>query len=165
MASAESRLALLSLRPAQAADEAFLFRLFGDTQDHLSLLRSNEALWNVLVDVQYRGRKTTYETNYPAAEDFVLCRGGEAVGRLLINREVDCLRILDIAILADFRGQGIGSWAVRQWQLQAEEIGARIELSVNPANPARWLYERLGFRATDEDTMQVAMAWRSPSTS
>jgi ribosomal protein S18 acetylase RimI-like enzyme len=106
----------------------------------------------------------TYGENYPAADDAILCHREEAVGRLLINREADCWRILDIAVLAALRGQGIGSWALRQCQQKAAEAGVRIELSVNPMNPARLLYERLGFCATEEDSMHVAMTWNPAST-
>jgi len=163
MTLTEFQTALLSLRPARAEDEVFLFRLFAETQDQLALFRPHAALWNTLVEVQYRGRTMTYGENYPAAEDAILCRAEEAVGRLLVHREPGCLRILDIAVLAECRGQGIGSWALRQCQQQAAEIGLRVELSVNPMNPARLLYERHGFRATEEDAMHVAMAWDAPA--
>ena len=165
MPSVESHAALFSIRPAQPEDEVFLFRLFGETQDQLALIRPNQALWNILVDVQYRGRKMTYGENFPAAEDAILCHRDAAAGRLLINREADCWRILDIAVLAALRGQGIASWALRQCQRQAAEAGVRIELSVNPMNPARRLYERLGFCAAEEDSMHVAMTWNAASTS
>jgi len=159
MTPAVSQPALLSLRPADAEDEAFLRRLFAETQDQLALLRPNAALWNALVDVQYRGRKMTYGESYPTAEDAILYRGSEPLGRLFLHREPGCLRILDIAVLIECRGQGIGSWALRQCQKRAAEAGLRVELSVNPTSPARLLYERLGFRATEEDAMHVAMAW------
>jgi GNAT superfamily N-acetyltransferase len=159
MTCIESQSALFSLRPARAADDAFLFRLFGETQDQLALIRPNQALWETLVEIQYRGRKMSYGENYPAAEDAILCLGSEAAGRLLINRESDCMRIVDVAVLAQWRGQGIGTWALRHCQQQAAETGVRIELTVNPMNRARLLYESLGFRATEEDAMRVAMTW------
>lgn len=163
MQTTETQSALFSLRPAEAADDAFLFRLFGETQDQLALLRHNQTLWETLVDIQYRGRRMSYGESYPFAEDTILCRGGEPVGRLLINRESDCLRIVDIAVLTQWRGQGIGTWALRHCQQQAAETGVRIELTVNPMNPARLLYVRSGFRATDEDTMHMAMTWSAAS--
>ena len=52
-----------------------------------------------------------------------------------------------ISLLAPFRGQGIGG-ALMRWML--EELAAagyaRASLSVQKANPALRLYERLGFR-------------------
>lgn len=163
MTTTEAQPALLSLRPATSEDEGFLFRLFAETQDQLALIRSNAALWKALVDVQYRGRKMTYSEHYPDAEDAILCRGGEAVGRRLLHREPGCLRIVDIAVLTESRGQGIGSWALRECQKRAAENGMRVELSVNPMNPARLLYEHLGFHTTEEDAMHVAMAWSAPT--
>jgi GNAT superfamily N-acetyltransferase len=159
MPISESQSALLSLRPAQPEDELFLLRLFGETQDQLALLRPNQVLWNTLVDIQYRGRKMTYSQHFPAAEDAILCKEDQPVGRLLIHHEAGCLRVVDIAVVAQLRGQGIGTWVLRQCQLQAADCGKRVELSVNPTNPALQLYERLGFRAVNDDPMNVTMVW------
>lgn len=150
---------VFSLRPARAEDEDFLFLLFSETQDQLAMLRANEQMWRMLVDVQYRGRKMTYEANFPAAEDSILCHGEQPVGRLLVSRQADHWRVLDIAVSSAARGQGCASWALRQLQQQAAEAGVPLELTVRPFNPARRLYERLGFRTTAEEEMHVAMAW------
>jgi ribosomal protein S18 acetylase RimI-like enzyme len=159
MPTAESQSALFSMRPAQPDDETFLFRLFGETQDHLVSIRPNQQLWSMLIDMQYRGRKSSYSQQYPAAEDTILCRDNQPVGRLLVNHEQDCLRIIDIAVLAELRGQGLGAWSLRRCQQQAADAGKRVDLSVNPINPARLLYEHLGFRAMNDDLMNLEMTW------
>jgi predicted GNAT family acetyltransferase len=57
------------------------------------------------------------------------------------------------------RGQGLGSSVVRQCQQRAAAAGARLELQVRPENPARRLYERLGFRVAGEAGFAVEMVW------
>jgi ribosomal protein S18 acetylase RimI-like enzyme len=147
-----------SLCPACPADESFLFELFAESQEQLSGLRSNEALWRSLVEMQYRGRKITYAAQFPAAEDSILLdEDGQPVGRLLLDRGPDRWRIVDIAVLAARRGQGLGTRVVRQCQLRAAEVGAKLELQVRPDNRARRLYERLGFRVTHEDLLTAEM--------
>lgn len=153
-----------SLRPAQAEDEAFLFLLFAESQPQLDLLRPNETLWRSLIDVQYRGRKMTYDQLYPGAENSILCwrdAAGAAhpVGRILVYQQPGRWRIIDIAVLAAQRGKGIGAWALKACMAESAAAGARLELRVTFGNPARRLYERLGFTVVSEEGMDVEMAY------
>ncbi len=148
------------MRPAQPEDASFLFQLFAESQEQLAALQSNEALWRSLVEMQYRGRKMTYAAQYPEAEDSILLGDGEEpVGRLLVDRKVDCWRIVDIAVLAAHRGRGLGTSVLKECQRQAAAAGAGLELQVAPFNPARRLYERLGFEATRENAVAAEMVW------
>jgi ribosomal protein S18 acetylase RimI-like enzyme len=123
-----------------------------------------EAQLQPLIEMQYRGRKMTYAAQYPEAADSILCvddggDDGTPVGRLLLDGKPDCWRILDIAVLAAHRGRGLGTRVLKQCQQQAAAAGVKLELQVAPRNPARRLYERLGFHATREDAATVEMVW------
>lgn len=156
------------LRSAQTEDEPFLFRLFAESQEHLAAFRSNAELYRSLIETQYRGRKQSYAAEYPRAADAILCLRDEAgkalpVGRMLVDCAPGRWRIVDIAVLAAHRGQGLGNWALRLCQGQSQAAGARLALAVRPENRARRLYERLGFRATHEDALAVEMELFAPS--
>jgi ribosomal protein S18 acetylase RimI-like enzyme len=164
MPTAQIESAECLVRPATPEDAEFLFRLFAESQEQLSLLLANEELWRSLVAMQYRGRQMTYSVEYPCAVDSILCvesagQGTLPVGRLLMDAQPDCWRIVDIAILADYRGKGLGNWALRNLMRQCSGAAGRLALRVRPENPARRLYERLGFRATGEDATGVEMVW------
>ena len=150
------------LRPAQPEDEEFLFRLFADSQEHLAVFRSNKALYKSMVEMQYRGRKLHYAAEYPEAVNAILCIEDEAegampVGRLLVDCQPECWRIVDVALLAAHRGKGLGSWALDQCKRQCGEAAGKLALEVRPDNRARRLYERLGFHVTHEDLLTVEM--------
>jgi ribosomal protein S18 acetylase RimI-like enzyme len=149
------------LRLARPEDEEFLFRLFADTQEHLAAFRPNQALYQSLVAGQYQGRKMSYAAEYPDAVNAILCEGDEAVGRLLMDCRGDTWRIVDIAVLAEHRGRGLGGWVLKLCQQQCGEAGARLMLAVRPENPARRLYERMGFRVIHEDVLTVEMEWKA----
>jgi ribosomal protein S18 acetylase RimI-like enzyme len=135
-------------------------QLFAESQKQLAGLLSNEALWRSLVEMQFRGRTISYAARHPHAEDSILQgEDGQPVGRLLLDRLADCWQIVDIAVLAARRGQGFGAGVLRLCQRQAAAAGARLELQVRPENPARRLYERLGFKAVSEDAVTVKMIW------
>jgi ribosomal protein S18 acetylase RimI-like enzyme len=156
------------LRPARPEDEALLFQLFAESQWQLEMLRANEALWRSLIDMQYRGRKMTYDQIYASAEDSILCvrnNAGETAGagRILVDKQPGCWRIVDIAVLGVLRGKGLGTFALQGCMEEAAAAGARLELRVTPGNPARLLYERLGFTVVREDAMDIEMAWNPGS--
>lgn len=160
MPACETPSVAFGMRPAQPQDAVFLLQLFAESQEQLAGLRSNEALWRTLVEMQFRGRATSYAAQYPHAEDSILLgNDGKPVGRLLLNRTPESWRIVDIAVLAVQRGQGLGASVLRQCQQQAAAAGAKLELQVRPENPARRLYERLGFQAISEDAVTVKMIW------
>jgi ribosomal protein S18 acetylase RimI-like enzyme len=64
---------------------------------------------------------------------------------------------LAVAVLPQWRGRGVGSALLRRLLASARERHTRVSLSVNAANPARRLYERLGFRNVEMRGDAVAM--------
>lgn len=59
---------------------------------------------------------------------------------------------LGVAVVDGHRGQGVGTTLMNALAGRAAEEGIdRISLSVEAANPARRLYERLGYRQVKED--------------
>jgi ribosomal protein S18 acetylase RimI-like enzyme len=151
---------IFQFRPAQAADEPFLFALFAESQQHLALAQAPAEWMQSLIVMQYRGRAMSYAAQYPQAEDFILLgEQGESLGRMLIDRSTTRWRIVDIAVLQAWRGNGIGKAAIHELQRQAAEADASIGLNVLPTNPARRLYEREGFQAEEESSSGVEMVW------
>jgi len=64
---------------------------------------------------------------------------------------------LTIALLPEARGQGVGTALLEQLIAQARPLYPGISLSVSRSNPARRLYERMGFRTVQEDDHSLVM--------
>jgi len=63
-----------------------------------------------------------------------------------------------VAVREESRGQGVGARLLRELAELALAHGfTRLSLSVDTTNPARRLYERLGYRELDVDTDGVRM--------
>ena len=74
------------------------------------------------------------------------------------------IRLVDIAVLPEFRNQGIGSFALGRLLDEAKSKGKYVDLQVLKTNsPAIRLYERFGFENTGEDDLYLAMQWRDLS--
>jgi ribosomal protein S18 acetylase RimI-like enzyme len=160
-AVANDELQTACLRQAVPEDEQLLYALFAeDRAAQLAGTGMGEAQIQQLVEMQYRGRQMTYAAQFPQAEDSILLgEDGQPVGRLLLNRKPECWRIVDIAVLAAHRGRGLGTRVLEQCQRQATAAGAELELHVMQFNPARRLYERLGFKTIGEDAVAEEMIW------
>jgi ribosomal protein S18 acetylase RimI-like enzyme len=64
---------------------------------------------------------------------------------------------LSIALLPEYRGQGIGTQLMQVLLNALKPLAARVSLSVQRANPAFRLYQRLGFGVVSGDEESVIM--------
>jgi ribosomal protein S18 acetylase RimI-like enzyme len=126
-------------------------------------LRHLEAV--AFLEAQAAMRERAYAMQFPGAEDIVLLSVDRPVGRLLLHETASACRIVDIALLPEHRGQGLGSWAIL-WVIERADRAARtVRLQVEPDNRALRLYERLGFRpSARRDGGERSMAMERPHT-
>lgn len=150
-----------TVRPARADDEPFLRRLYATTrQQELADWGWDSAAQAAFVDLQFRAQRAHYQREWPQASDEIVLVGGLPVGRRLTDRGAGGLRLVDIALLPDQRGRGLGAALVRELLVEADRTGQSLSLQVQAGNPAQRLYERLGLRVTDRAAAPyVAMRW------
>lgn len=110
-------------------------------------------------DAQHRH----YRTHYPNAEWLVIERGGKPIGRLYIEEWPTQFRLIDIALLPEGRGGGVGTAILADLQEMAAGAGKRLSIHVERNNPAMSLYLRLGFVKIDEHGVYDLMEWRPAS--
>jgi hypothetical protein len=80
----------------------------------------------------------------------------------VVNRAEAETRVVDVALLPEHRGRGIGSALMREVVDEADARGAKIVLHVEVFNRARSLYDRLGFLPVADVGPYVRME-RTPS--
>ncbi|QGZ38782.1 ribosomal protein S18 acetylase RimI-like enzyme [Pseudoduganella flava] len=149
------------LRAQRPEDEAFLRHLYAMTRDDLRQLPLDPASLGALIDMQYEAQRTGYRAMYPRASYLVVERDGEPLGRAIVDENDEELRLVDIALLPQTRGQGIGTALIGIWQRAAAGRGKRVVLSVLHTNGrARRLYEALGFVACGGDGVRCELVWR-----
>lgn len=148
----------LELRPATADNREFLLAVYSSTRaDELSLVPWTEPQKAAFVASQFDAQDAYYRQIYPNAEFLVVMKDDVRVGRLYLAHLDDEIRIIDIALLPEHRGGGIGSRLLADVITEADAIGLAVRLHVEPWNPAKRLYERLGFRSIAEQGFYLLM--------
>jgi GNAT superfamily N-acetyltransferase len=148
----------VSLRPQTPEDDAFLRRLLIATiTEELAAWLWPEPVRDQLLDMQYRVRRQGVEGNYPGADRSIILADGAEAGWLVVARSAEELRVVEIAVLPDLRGKGIGAAALGAVLVESDRTGIPARLNVNIANRAARLYERLGFTRTGGNEVQHFM--------
>ena len=153
------------LRPATEADRAFLAELYGSTRaEELALVDWDDATKAAFIEHQFSAQDRHYRANYPGATLDVIEVDGERAGRLYVHRGESDIRIMDIALAPAFRGRGIGTGLVEGLIEEARSSGRSVSIHVEMQNPARSLYERLGFLPAGQHGVYVLMKWVQAKT-
>ncbi len=157
------------LRPETPSDLPFLLALYRSTREQeLSLVDWSQARKDEFVAAQFAAQRQHYHREYPGARFEIVERDGLPVGRLYVHERADGIRVMDLVVVPEARNQGLG----RALLGAILEDGARsrrpVTVHVDRHNPARRLYERLGFRrvnAGPEDGLYLlleARPWTGP---
>lgn len=150
----------LTCRPAAPADTALLREVYAATRaEELAPLPWPEAAKQAFLDQQFNAQDHSYRHNYPGADFLVILVDAIPAGRLYLHGRPSEIRIMDIALLPAFRGLGFGTALLRNIQKLATESGRAVSIHVETFNPARRLYERLGFHPAGQTEVYLLLEW------
>ncbi|MAC34808.1 MAG: GNAT family N-acetyltransferase [Haliea sp.] len=149
------------LRPESPDDRDLLITLYVDSRwQELAALPWDEAQKTAFLGQQCRAQEAHYRQAYPTAVREIIEVEGTAAGRLCWQAGSDENRVIDLRLLATYRGRGIGSALLRTLQARSQQQAVPLCLSVACDNPARQLYERLGFVVSADDGLYCQMEYR-----
>lgn len=136
----------LTLRPITPDDREFLYHLYASTrEDELAPVPWSEEQKEAFLRQQFNAQHAWWTENYPGASFDLVLLDGEPIGRLYVDRWEREIRVVDIALLPGHRGSGIGTALLSRVFAEADRDGKAVSVHVEIFNPARRLYERLGF--------------------
>ncbi|NIM16504.1 MAG: GNAT family N-acetyltransferase [Candidatus Aminicenantes bacterium] len=107
--------------------------------------------------MQFRLQHTQWRQNYKKAKFEIILYNNVPAGRLYVDRRKDDIRIIDIVLLPEFRGKGIGSKILKDLIAEADQKKLPLNFHVEMNNRARVLYERLGFKKIRDVGMHFFM--------
>jgi ribosomal protein S18 acetylase RimI-like enzyme len=144
----------LSLRAERKEDGDFLFLLYtGTRQEEMAAWGLYPEQQSALLRMQFQAQRQGYAADFPNAECQIILANGEPVGRMIVDRMGEQVRLVDIAVLAAYRNRGVGAQLIGQLIAESHASGKPLNLRVVKGNPAIRLYQRLGFTQVGEDEM------------
>ena len=155
----------VSLRSIEPADQPFLRALYESTRvEELAGVGWDEEHKAAFIDQQFFAQTAHYAEHYEGMSSDIVLVDGTRAGRLLVARWNREIRIVDISLLPDFRGRGVGTGLLRELQEEASGGGRPLSIHVEKFNPAMRLYERLGFKPAEDKGVYLLMEWSGPAT-
>ena len=141
----------IHLRAASREDLAFLLTL--------RRLTMTEHLQRVGAPTDDEAHDRRIRANFDDA--MIVCEGADALGLLKVTRAAGEWHVHQIQILPACQGRGIGAAVLNALLTDAARERVSVSLSVLHGNPARRLYERLGFRVVSETDTSANMIRRA----
>jgi GNAT superfamily N-acetyltransferase len=137
----------IALRPARAEDFDFCARLyFSGMEEIIRELKLDMAL-----------QTANLRERWTVAEVEIITSDHEDVGWMQSSIRDDGRYLEQIFIDAPFQRRGIGTGIIHRLIDGANRASQPVTLGVVKTNPARHLYERLGFRITHDDDRKFYM--------
>lgn len=165
MPSAEHdpRNSAVNLRPITLEDMDFLRKLYATNRYDIDRLQLPQAQKEQFLSMQFEAQHDHYQRYFTNATFDLIRLGNEPIGRIYVAVNDDEIRLIDIALLPEYRGQGIGANLIDQLLQKSREISLPIRLRVEPDNPALRLYQRLGFQTIAAEQTNLQMEWNPAS--
>ena len=126
----------LILRPATSGDAEFLFQLLKATMREYV-----EQSWGW--DEEWQ--RAYFQMRYDPSENQIIVLDGRDIGVIAAERREDTIHLSTIYIRPEYQDQGIGTQLLKDLLAEASREGLPVTLRVLRVNPAKRLYERLGF--------------------
>jgi ribosomal protein S18 acetylase RimI-like enzyme len=156
----------ISLRPATQADLPFLERLYRSVRwDEFAPTGWPEAAKVAFLASQFDYQQRHHAAAFPDADARVVEHQGAPIGQLVVDRTTPRLHLVDISLLPEWRGRGVGGALIGALQDEVRAGRATaVSLNVDRTNPdAHRLYQRLGFVETPPATpypgLSIEMYW------
>ncbi len=152
----------ISLRPILPEDAEFLYEVYASTRaDELAQVPWSEAQLKMFLKMQLNARDQSYKMYYTEIEDRIILFKDQPIGRLIVARTDEEIRLADVALLPEYRRGGTGTALVKDLMTEAGNTQRPIRLQVEKPNvQARRLYDRLGFATAGENDTHFQMEYQ-----
>jgi ribosomal protein S18 acetylase RimI-like enzyme len=150
-----------SLRPATAADDAFLLAVYSSTRSgELDAVGWDDNQKRLFIKMQFDAQRRCY----PDGDNSVVMVDERAAGRILVSRSDSEILLVDISLLPEYRNAGIGTCLIQKLLREAAVAGKPVRLHVLNSSPAVKLYDRLEFVRIGSDGTYLEMLWTPVAT-
>jgi ribosomal protein S18 acetylase RimI-like enzyme len=161
MSESNTHTSKVSLRPVTADDKEFLISVYAGTRAaELAQVPWEEGQKEAFIRWQFEMQQKEYQTRFPDARYDVILVDGVPAGRIWIGIDDKQIRLLDIAVMAQFQNRGVGTILLRRLMVEATQLNKPLRHMVFVLNDnAHRFYERLGFTTIEDLGGYKHMQW------
>ncbi len=154
----------IRLRPINNDDYNFLYKIYCSTRiDEMMIAQWPEYEREEFLRSQFQLQHTQYLSNNKNATFNIILLDDVLVGRIYMDRKETEIRIIDIALLKEFRNKGIGTKILNDIIEESEKSKTPISLYVDNNSLAKNWYERHGFSQEGDTGVYIFMK-RNPQS-
>jgi ribosomal protein S18 acetylase RimI-like enzyme len=152
----------IELRPIVPGDLEFLHKVYAGTRaEELAATGWDDVQKETFLRMQFDLQHRYYQETFPTASYAIILWHGQPAGRLYVDRRPGEIALIDIALLPELRGHGIGSHLMQSVLNEAKSAGKPVRIHVEKFNRALELYKRLGFQTIGDIGVYYHMEWRA----
>jgi GNAT superfamily N-acetyltransferase len=155
----------IHLETIEVRDMPVLLEIYSSTREkELEAVPWPDETKRAFLSQQFHAQHTYYQNNYVGTDFWLLIKDEQPIGRLYVDWNLggQSIRIIDIAILPDWRNKGIGAGILKDLMAKAKESDLPLSIHVESFNPAKKLYLRLGFEMISETNgVYHLMEWKN----
>jgi ribosomal protein S18 acetylase RimI-like enzyme len=140
------------LRRAGGEDFQFAWSLYRDLMEPLTVELLGK--WNE------PGQKHVVESALLEEGTSIIVIDGSDAGWLQVRELPDAIFLSQLYLAPSLQNRGVGTAILRALNDKGRQAGKALTLDVMKNNPARLLYERIGFRVTGETEYKLNMRWQ-----
>lgn len=145
--------AAVNLRQAQPEDADFLYHLLkAAMQGYVTQTYGWDEGW----------QQAHFQQTFDPAKQQVIVLDRRDIGVIAVERKDTEFFLAKLYLLPAYQNRGIGTQLIQALLQEAFSHCQRVTLRVLKVNPARRLYERLGFKVVEETDTHYLMEARSP---
>ncbi|MBL8045419.1 MAG: GNAT family N-acetyltransferase [Anaerolineales bacterium] len=141
---------MLTLRPITPVDRPMLWQIYASTRaEELAQTDWSAEQKSNFIEQQFTAQHSYYTQHYNSARFCVIELNGQVIGRLYVDEWAGEIRIVDLALLPEFRNHGYGTQLLKTILAEGHAKHKPVSIHVEQFNPAQNLYARLGFKPMD----------------
>jgi ribosomal protein S18 acetylase RimI-like enzyme len=149
---------MITFKTIEDKDQPFIEQVYRSTREkELSSTNWPEEQKKRFVIMQSMAQELEYKNKFGNATYQLIHYKKKPAGRLYLWEKDREVRVIDITLLPEFQGKGIGKNILTDIIKKAHEKRKIVCLHVAPANPAKKLYERLGFKTIRNESTRIYM--------
>jgi RimJ/RimL family protein N-acetyltransferase len=161
MVQLETQTGKISLRPVTPEDESLLFAIYcsGRAQEMAGVPWTDDQK-EAFLRLQFNSQTNYYRDYYSGSEHSIVLFNDIEVGRVQVVEDEGQLHILDITILTEYRGQGIGTPIIKKIMDRGATSNLPVIIYVETFSPSASLFRRLGFIVKEDDNVNFLFEWK-----